>query len=131
MSQKTEKKTKSILIIDDDVQLLSVLNIKFEQQGYKIFTAKDGLEGLEQAFKEHPDLILLDLRMPRMDGESFLAKLRNNPWGKDVPVLVLTNSDSGRTIYVNIKDSVQGYFVKAEISLKEILSAVETQLNDN
>lgn len=125
------KKSKSILIIDDDTQLLSVLHIKFEQEGYKVFVAKDGLEGLEQAFKEHPDLILLDLRMPRMDGENFLAKLRDNPWGKDVPVLILTNSDSGRTIYVNIKDSVQGYFVKAEISLKEILKAVEVQLNDN
>lgn len=124
-------KPHKVLIVDDDVKLLDVLSTKFEQSGYVTFTAKDGLEGLEIAFKEHPDLILLDLRMPRLDGEGFLKKLRDNPWGKDVPVIVLTNSDSGKTIYLNIKDAVQGYFVKAEVSLKEITTAVKQHINDN
>lgn len=122
-------KIKTVLIVDDDKQLLTVLSSKFEQSGYKVLTAHDGLEGLEQAFKEHPDLILLDLRMPNLDGEAMLNKIRSNPWGKTVPVIVLTNSDEGHTVYLNIKDTVQGYFVKADVSLKDILSAVDSHLH--
>lgn len=121
---------RTVLIIDDDKQLLSVLSLKFEQTGYNVVGAKDGREGIEVALKNRPDIILLDLRMPNLDGQGFLKLLRKDSWGKKVPVIVLTNSDSGHTIYLNIKDSVQGYFVKAEVSLKEIEDAVHKHIGN-
>lgn len=120
---------QSVLIVDDDKQLLEVLSTKFHQAGYSTISAVDGMDGFDLAIKEHPDLILLDLRMPRLDGEGMLKKLREDPWGKTVPVIVLTNSDEGHTVYLNIKDTVQGFFVKAEVSLKDILSAVDNKLD--
>lgn len=121
-------KVETVLIVDDDATLRAALTSKFELVNYRVLSAKDGIEGLHLALTEHPDLILLDLRMPKLDGEGMLDRLRADKWGARVPVIVLTNSDSGHTIYLNIKDSVQGYFVKAEVSLKDILEAVHNQI---
>lgn len=120
---------QTVLIVDDDPQLQDVLGDKLGKAGYKVLAAKDGDDGLDIALKQHPDLILLDLRMPKLDGQGMLQKLRQDQWGKTVPVIVLTNSDSGRTLYLNIKDAIQGYFVKAEVSLKDIVSIIKDHID--
>jgi DNA-binding response OmpR family regulator len=120
---------QTILVVDDDIKLLDIMRDKFKQAGYRVLLAKNGEEGLAMALKERPTLILLDLRMPQMDGQALLESLRKDPWGEKVPVMVLTNSDSGHTVYLNIKDSVQGYFVKAEVSLKDVLTAVKDHID--
>jgi len=86
-------KNKVLLIAEDEPSLRYILRDKLSNIGFTVFEAADGEEGLAVAMKEHPDLILLDLVMPKMDGISMLKKLRESDWGKSVKVLVLTNLD--------------------------------------
>ena len=80
-----------ILIVEDDQSLLQALTLRLERENFKIISARDGEDGLEQAKNLHPDLILLDIIMPRMDGITMLKKLRTDEWGKKVSVIILTN----------------------------------------
>lgn len=79
MAKKTEN--RSILIVDDEPALLAALVDKFTRAGYSVTVAEDGQQGLNSALKNHPDLILLDIIMPVMDGLTMLAKLRRDGWG--------------------------------------------------
>lgn len=82
---------KKILIVEDEQLLADTLSVKLRREGFDIFHAENGLRGLELVCQEQPHLILLDIMMPIMDGLSMLKKLRTMPWGKDVPVIILTN----------------------------------------
>lgn len=122
--------TKRILIIDDEKPLREALKDKIEEAGYTTIQASDGVEGLELALKEHPDLILLDLLMPKMNGQDMLAALREEEWGKTVPVIVLTNSNSNDTVYEVLKQDAKDYFVKTDISLKDIVEDVRARIGN-
>ncbi len=80
-----------ILIIEDDEAIAQMYRLKFEAEGYAVETARNGLLGLEAAQKIKPQVILLDLMMPEMNGDEMLAKLRATDWGKDIEAVVLTN----------------------------------------
>ena len=102
MKEKTNANTV-ILIVEDDEAMLEVLIDEFKREGFKTLSAKNGVEGLDTALEKHPDIILLDILMPEMDGLTMLTKLRDDKWGKDVPVILLTNySDMDK-----ISESVQ------------------------
>ena len=79
---------RRLLIIDDDSSLLTLLRIVFETFDYRITTARDGQDGLDKAFEDDYDAILLDLQMPGMDGRAFFRELRNS--GRMTPVLILS-----------------------------------------
>jgi len=85
-------KTK-ILLVDDDPDILEALTIILEAQGYEVVTAKDGIEGLANLKAEKPDLLVLDLLMPKMDGFAVCKELQDPRWSKfkDVPILILTS----------------------------------------
>ncbi len=85
------KTRNKILIVEDDLDLLEVLRKKFTLEKFQVSQAPDGKIGLEEALRNHPDLILLDILMPVMDGMTMLGKLREDSWGKEVPVILLTN----------------------------------------
>src|SRR5689334_6315852 len=85
------KTVHKILIVDDEKPLLEALTDKFTREKFSTFGASDGEEGLEVAKRIQPDIILLDIVMPKMDGMTMLKLLREEPWGKDVPVILLTN----------------------------------------
>lgn len=76
-----QAKEHTILIVEDDVPELNALRDKFTHEGFSILEAKNGEEGLATALREHPDLILLDIIMPVMDGMTMLVNLRKDPWG--------------------------------------------------
>jgi CheY-like chemotaxis protein len=117
-----------ILIIDDEPMLLTALVDKFSREGFIVITAKDGKEGLTSALANHPDLILLDIIMPVMDGLTMLYKLRKNPWGKQVKVILLTNlSDPGK-ITKPITDIVTEYLVKSDWKIADVVAEVKEQL---
>ncbi len=82
-----------ILIVDDDPDILDALMIILEAQGYEVSTARDGVEGLATLKAEHPDLLILDLLMPKMDGFAVCKELRDPRWSKfkNVPILILTS----------------------------------------
>ena len=79
-----------ILVVDDEVHILKIIDYKLRTAGYTVIAATDGLEGLEKARVERPDLILLDVMMPRMDGFQALEALKRDPTTKAIPVFMLT-----------------------------------------
>ena len=81
---------KTILIVDDEVDVIQILDFKLKEEGYETITAEDGEEALKKAKKHKPDLILLDLLMPMMDGGEVARKLRDDTKTKDIPVIILT-----------------------------------------
>ncbi len=81
---------KSILIIEDEKDIVDLITYHFKQSGYSVVSAPDGSSGLEQAKKEKPDLIILDLMLPEMDGKDVCRALKSNPVTKSIPILMLT-----------------------------------------
>lgn len=112
-----------ILIIEDDEFLLRMYSAKLEMEGYKIITATAGDRGLRLADKEQPDLILLDLLLPKKDGFQVLKELRADSETKDIPVIVLTNlsqkKDIDRCFSLGINDYlIKAHFVPSEVIIK-------------
>ena len=83
-------KMKKILIIEDDEHIIELLKFNVENNGYSVMTATDGHDGLEKALNELPDLILLDLMLPGIDGIDICNKLKNKDRTKDIPIIMLT-----------------------------------------
>jgi len=122
---------KKILIIEDEQTLLKALESKLSKEKYEILKAIDGKEGAEMALKEHPDLILLDIIMPVVDGMKVLEKLRKDEWGKKVPVImILTNLDEEKTIEQAKEYDVHDYLVKTNWKLEDIVEKVKAKLGD-
>jgi len=84
---------KKILVVDDDPDILEALAMILESQGYEVVTARDGIEGLANLRAEKPDLMILDLMMPKMDGFAVCKELQDPRWSKykDIPILILTS----------------------------------------
>jgi len=121
---------KTILIVDDEPALLIALVDKFTRAGFTVIIAENGREGLKLAFKNHPDLILLDIIMPIMDGTTMLDKLRKDAWGKHAKVILLTNlSDPGK-ITKSLKRTVNGYLVKSDWKIKDVVKQVNEKLKE-
>lgn len=100
--------------------------------GYDVHTAMDGEDGLKKALADHPDLILLDIRMPKMDGMTMLKLLRQDAWGKDAKVIILTNLDPIDTVLQGVvRDRPAYYLVKAGTKSEDLLGKVEEVLEAN
>lgn len=123
-----ETKEKSILIVDDEEDLRGVLEQKFIDEGFVVYTAKNGKEALDVALKQKPDMIVLDIVMPEMNGFEMLSALQKDEWGKDVPVIFLTNSSSLETISKAVEFSSAEYIVKTDIGLDEIVKRVKERM---
>jgi len=82
-----------ILLVDDDELLVRMYQKKLENGGHKVITASDGQIAIQTALQEKPDLVILDIRMPKMDGMQAMHRLREDEWGKTVPIIMLTNVD--------------------------------------
>ena len=117
-----------ILIIEDEPSLLAALVKKFSQVGFKVFQAKDGQEGLSVALSSKPDIILLDIDMPKMDGITMLKKLRAESWGKDVPVIVLTNINDINKAAETLIGGVHDYLIKTDWKLEDVVKIVKDRL---
>ncbi len=83
---------RTILLIEDDRVLSRIYETKLQNDGYTVITAFDGEEGLAKALKEHPDMIILDIMLPKRDGTSVLTELRQDSWGSKAAVVILSNS---------------------------------------
>jgi len=116
---------KKILIVEDDESLRNALKYKINREGFSALIAKDGEEGLEIGIKEKPDLILLDVLMPKMNGVTMLKKLRENSWGKNVPVLLLSNDDDPEHIRETLKDNAVDYLIKSDWELGNIIKRIK------
>jgi len=115
---------KKILFIEDEMRLQEALGAKLKAEGYEIFAAMDGKSGLEIAEKEKPDLILLDLILPKMDGFHVLEAIKANPSISVIPIIVLSNLESGKDIERCLSLGVRSYLAKTNYSLEEIAQKV-------
>jgi two-component system alkaline phosphatase synthesis response regulator PhoP len=120
-----------ILITDDEPALLAILVDEFTQEGFEVMTAKNGEEGLNSSLKNRPDIILLDIIMPVMDGITMLHKLREDNWGKNVKVILLTNLSDSEKITKDISLLSDGYIVKSDWKIKDIVQEVYKKLEKN
>lgn len=114
-----------ILIVEDEAPMVRILADRFTREGFEVQTAKNGEEGLAAALKGHPDVILLDIIMPIMDGMTMLEELRQDEWGARVPVFLLTNLSEPEKIAQAQENRVKGYLVKANWKLEDIVAKVK------
>lgn len=120
---------KTLLIVEDDSSLLRALSDRFADEGFKIIQAKNGEEGLESALKNRPDLILLDIIMPKMDGITMMKKLREDSWGEQVPVIILTNLSIDDKILNDISQTEPVYYlVKTDWDMEAVVKKVKSRL---
>jgi len=119
---------KKILIIEDEKTLLEVLSSKFRKANFEVLEAQNGEEGLEKALKHHPDLILLDIVMPKMDGMEVLEKLRQDAWGRDVSVILLTNIADTDQVANATKYQVYDYLIKTNWKIEDVVNLVKEKL---
>ncbi len=118
-----------LLVIEDNEGLLEVLTDRLLKEGYKVSSATDGQQGLATALTEHPDLILLDVMIPTMDGVTVIQQLRADEWGKAVPVIVLTNvSVNDKRVDDIIAELPAFYLVKTDLSMQALVDKIKERL---
>ncbi|OGE33196.1 hypothetical protein A3C59_03715 [Candidatus Daviesbacteria bacterium RIFCSPHIGHO2_02_FULL_36_13] len=122
---------KKILIVEDEIPLLKALADRLTREGFSTLEAKDGLVGLNVALEEHPDLILLDIIMPGMDGMEMLEKLKVNPLSKNIPVILLSNLGDTSKILEGIEAGAESYLIKANVKLEDVVKIVKEKLGVN
>jgi DNA-binding response OmpR family regulator len=114
----------TVAIVEDDQAIREMYQIKFEAEGYKVYVAANGREGLDLAEKVKPDLILLDLMMPEMTGDEMLKALRSTDWGKNIKVIILTNVSKDEAYPLVNPLGVEGFVVKAHYTPQEVVETV-------
>jgi DNA-binding response OmpR family regulator len=124
-----------ILVVDDDPDILDAVTMILESQGYKVVTARDGAEGLATLKAEHPDLMILDMLMPKMDGFAVCKELQDPRWSKykDIPILILTSvrEDASRRRYeleTGLELNVDDYLEKPmlpDVLLKRVSTLIK------
>lgn len=117
-----------IAIIEDDVAISQMYRIKFETEGFIVETAENGKLGLELISKIKPDIILLDLMMPEMNGDEMLTKLRKTPFGKNVKVIILTNMGESEAPEILNTLGVLAFIVKANMTPRQVADLVKKHL---
>ena len=119
---------KKILFVEDESALQKTFGDFLTQEGYEMVSALDGEKGLELAKTENPDLILLDLVMPKMHGFEVLKRLKQDEKTKDIPIIVLTNLESMEDVEKAIELGATTYLVKASYSLEEVIDKIKKAL---
>ena len=102
----------SVLVVDDDPVIRRLLELAFELEGFQVFTANDGVEGLDAARSHHPSVIVLDIMMPRMDGLKVTGELKADDATKAIPVLLLSAKANSRDIAIGMKVGADDYVTK-------------------
>jgi two-component system, LuxR family, sensor kinase FixL len=128
MKKKTNKQT--VLVAEDDLTLLKVLCNALEDEGFNVIKTEDGQKALAKALKHHPDIILLDIVMPVMDGMTMLKLLRKDEWGANVYVMMLTNLEPPPDLIAEASrfPYVSSYYMKSQYGVREIISIMKEKL---
>lgn len=119
---------KKVLIVEDDEHISRIYDIKFSHEGYQTLLARNGEEALEMISSKRPDLIMLDLMLPKKDGFMVLEEIKKDPELKNIPVLVISNlgqkSDEERVLALG----ANGYMVKVSYSMQEVIDKAKSYL---
>ena len=125
----TEKGAKKILIIEDEVMLADMYRSRFEHEGYEVHSAFDAEEGMEMAKEVRPDLIVLDILLPRDNGTDFLEKLRKEEGIETTKVIAYSNYDDLKSREKALNLGARDYLIKTNHTPKEILEIVKKHLD--
>ena len=127
--EEVKKQTKTrILIIEDDVFIMDMYETKFKMAGFEVLRAENGDKGIKVARKEKPDLIVLDIVMPQMDGLEVLKVAKGDLELKDIPVVLLTNLGQRENIEEGLKLGADDYIIKAHFTPDEVVGKVKKVL---
>jgi CheY-like chemotaxis protein len=118
---------KTILIVEDEKSLSDLLKEQLENVGFSVLVANNGKDGLAIALQKHPDLIVLDLIMPVMSGVSVIEKLKEDPHGRDIKIIVLSNLlNTGKLPEASVDGhGVYKYIVKTDIKIGDLIKEIE------
>ncbi len=119
---------KKILLVEDDSFIVDIYGNQLRQEGFKVDIAKNGEMALEKINTNRPDLVLLDIGLPKMDGWQVLKQLRNNPQTQDLKVIIISNNDEKDSTDNIVQLKVVKYFLKIESTAEEIVGFVKETL---
>ncbi|MEZ4200798.1 MAG: response regulator [Candidatus Paceibacterota bacterium] len=122
-------KDKSILVVEDESDIREAMAAAVKAAGYKAYTAENGEVGLKMALANKPDLILLDLEMPVMDGHAMLEKLRDDPWGHTARVVILSAMDDVMNVAAAHEGGITDYLIKSNSSLEDLINKIRIALH--
>ncbi|MEK7658862.1 MAG: response regulator [Patescibacteria group bacterium] len=125
-----EMENKKILIAEDDKVLLNLIRDELTAEGFEVLGASNGKEGLDLALKFHPDLILVDIIMPIMNGMEMTEKIREDEWGKAVKIIVLTNLNAEKNVADFLEKGAYDYLLKSDWSIEDVVKRVKDRLSD-
>jgi len=120
---------KKILIVEDEAMLADIMRDEFVTAGFEVSIARDGVEGIEVAMRVRPDLMLVDVLMPKMDGISMLKQLRTNPDFAKIPATILSNLNDSKTIQDALESGSYDYLVKSSRTPKDMVKYVKEKLD--
>jgi len=103
---------KRVLVVEDDAAIIELLRFLLEQEGLEVEVAQDGLEALDKMEVWSPDLVLLDLRLPKLEGMDVLWEMRQNPKWSNIPVIIISVDSSPQTMLQGWRLGVDSYFIK-------------------
>lgn len=115
---------KKVLVIDDDANLRNVMVDALTANGFEPQSATNGEEGLQKALELHPDVIMLDIMMPKMDGWQVVEKLRVDEWGKKAKIIMLTSQGQMDNIAHAVGKNVFTYIIKSELNIDNIAETI-------
>ena len=119
----------TILLIDDEEEMLDLYSTKLKQSGFHVLTAQDGFDGIDIARREQPDLILLDVLMPGIKGEDVLYQLKDEPSTSSIPVIFLTAAQLTEEEKRNLRESGAEDFMKKELDLELLVEQLQERVN--
>ena len=118
---------KKILIIDDEQEIIEVITPALENHGYRVLSANDGLEGFKRILNDEPDLVLLDIKMPKVDGYTLCQMIKGNEKIKHIPVIMLSAKTQEADILEGKKSGAADYIIKP-FEIKKVLETIGTFL---
>jgi CheY-like chemotaxis protein len=125
MDNNENKKKKKIMIVEDDSFVMDIYNTKLNQEGYEVLSAENGAEAIKELEKEIPDLILLDIIMPYVDGWQVLKKIKTDERLKNIPVILLTNLSQKEDINEGLGLGADDYLIKSHFTPSEVLEKIK------
>lgn len=120
-----------ILVIEDDRFLRGLLTQKLDNEGFDVSIAADGNEGLEKIIQEKPDVVLLDIILPGIDGFEILKKMEADPELIKIPVMLLTNLGQQEDIERGLRLGAKGYLIKAHFTPSEIVDKIKAVIKES
>lgn len=125
MDNKEDQKKKKIMIVEDDSFVMDIYQTKLSQEGYEVLSAENGAEAIKKLEKEIPDLVLLDIIMPYVDGLQVLRKIKADEKLKNIPVILLTNLSQKENINEGLGLGADDYLIKSHFTPSEVLEKIK------